>query len=169
MKFSTLEAVFRALEGHGVRFLVAGGVAVNAHGYRRLTHDLDLVLAMDRPNILAAFAALSELGYRPQLPLKAEDVADEGTRASWIRDRNLQVLTLVSDEHPDTVVALFVQEPFDFEAEVKAARPAEVGPDLRVRFVTVGTLIRMKEGTGRPRDQDDVEHLRRIKDLEESR
>ena len=41
MKLRTLEAIFTALNDGGVRFLVAGGVAVNAHGYQRMTQDLE--------------------------------------------------------------------------------------------------------------------------------
>lgn len=33
MKLASIEAIVRALESAGVRYLVAGGVAVNAHGY----------------------------------------------------------------------------------------------------------------------------------------
>ncbi|MCH7891199.1 MAG: hypothetical protein IH921_06830 [Gemmatimonadetes bacterium] len=54
MKLRTLEAIFAVLNGGGVRYLVAGGVAVNAHGYQRMTQDLDLVLDLERNNVLTA-------------------------------------------------------------------------------------------------------------------
>ena len=44
MKLASYEAVIAALNDAGVRYLVAGGLAVNAHGYLRFTHDLDLVV-----------------------------------------------------------------------------------------------------------------------------
>ena len=37
MKLSTLETVFHSLNEAGARYLVAGGVAVNIHGYQRMT------------------------------------------------------------------------------------------------------------------------------------
>jgi predicted nucleotidyltransferase len=43
MKLSTLEEVARALDQARVRFILVGGIAVVAHGYGRLTRDLDLV------------------------------------------------------------------------------------------------------------------------------
>lgn len=46
MKFESIIAVFKALDDAGVRFLVAGGVAVNLHGYARMTQDLDLVVEL---------------------------------------------------------------------------------------------------------------------------
>ena len=43
MKLATFDAIVAALDGAGVRYLVAGGLAVNAHGYLRMTNDVDLV------------------------------------------------------------------------------------------------------------------------------
>lgn len=39
MTLDSLEQIFSALNGAGVRHLVAGGLAVNAHGYTRATHQ----------------------------------------------------------------------------------------------------------------------------------
>jgi len=164
VKFDTLEAIFRALASRGVRYLVAGGVAVNAHGYQRLTHDLDLVLHLAESNLREALRALTGLGYRPILPVAAEDFADPVLRRRWILERNLEVFSLVSDLHPDVTVDVFAEPPFEFDTEYAAAYSAEVAPQLPVRFVRLVTLIAMKEAVGRPRDLDDVEHLRRIQE-----
>ena len=56
MSSDSLKAVLAALVASGVRFLVVGGVAVVAHGFVRLTEDLDLVLRLDGPDPLAASA-----------------------------------------------------------------------------------------------------------------
>lgn len=162
MKFSTLELIFRALNHAGVRYLVAGGLAVNAHGYQRLTADLDMVIQLDRANILAAFEALSELGYRPIVPVTSEQFAKPEQRRQWIEQKGMQVLNLSSNAHPDTTVDVFVTEPFDFDREYAVALRAEIAPEIEVRFVSVPTLISMKDAAGRPRDRDDIEHLRWI-------
>ena len=41
MKLNSFVTVARALDEAGVRYLVAGGLAVNAHGYLRYTNDID--------------------------------------------------------------------------------------------------------------------------------
>lgn len=164
MKLATLEAVFRALNAAGVRYLVAGGVAVNAHGYQRLTHDLDLVIQLDPENVRTAMRALAGLGYRPVLPMSAEDFADRAQRRRWIEEKNLQVFSLTSDLHRDLTVDVFAEEPFDFVAEYSAAMVARVAHDLDVPFVRLPALIAMKEATGRARDRDDAEHLRQIQE-----
>lgn len=164
MRLRTLEAIFRALEAEEVRYLVIGGLAVNAHGYQRTTGDLVLVLFLSRENVLRALRALEGLGYGPVLPVDAEDFADPATRREWIEKKNLRVFSLASDEHPDTAVDILAEPPFPFEEEHARAAVAEVTPDLSAPFVRLSALIAMKEGSGRPRDRDDVEHLRRIRD-----
>lgn len=163
MKLSTLETIFRSLDRAGVRYLVAGGVAVNAHGYQRLTQDLDLVVDLSHPNLTAALRALAALDYRPLLPVSAESFADPRQRSRWIEERNLQVFSLVSDRFPGTTIDLFASEPFDFVTEHDAAMVAELAEGLEVRFVRLATLIAMKQATGRPRDRDDAEHLAEIR------
>ncbi|CAN5298812.1 hypothetical protein BH18GEM1_BH18GEM1_18800 [soil metagenome] len=162
MKVSSIEAIVAALARTEVRYLVAGGIAVNAHGYVRLTDDVDIVVHLDPTNLLRAWSALEELGYRPTVPVRAEDFADSATRQRWIREKGMQVLRLWSDLHRETPVDIFVAEPFDFETEYAHSYSAELSPGLTVPFVRLEALIRMKEQVGRPRDLDDVQHLRWI-------
>lgn len=162
MLLQTLEAVFRALNERNVRYLVAGGVAVNAYGYQRTTQDLDLVVELDRGNILRALDALTELGYRPVLPVEAEEFADSERRKEWHEERNVDVFSLTSDRHPETTVDLFVREPFDVDVVMGRARVVELAPGVEMPLVPIEILIRMKEEAGRPRDRDDVEKLRWI-------
>ncbi|MBI1864600.1 MAG: hypothetical protein HYR98_02505, partial [Nitrospirae bacterium] len=86
MKLASIEAIVRALNEAGVRYLVAGGLAVNAHGYLRFTKDADLVVQLMPDNIRRAFAALKTLGYKPLAPVTAQQFADRDTREGWIRD-----------------------------------------------------------------------------------
>lgn len=164
MKIASLEALARALEQAGVRYLIAGGLAVNAHGYLRLTYDVDIVVQLDRANVLAAFQALASLGYRPAIPVTAEQFADPQTRRQWVEQRRMQVLNFFSDRFRETSVDVFASEPFDFEKEQSAALSGEIAPGLRVRFVSIPTLIAMKEVANRPHDRDDIEHLRLLLD-----
>ena len=71
MKLATLEKIFTVLNAARVRYLIAGGIAVNIHGYQRMTGDLNLV-QLETTNLLNALQALSTLGYKPTLPVKAE-------------------------------------------------------------------------------------------------
>lgn len=162
MKLTTLEAIGRALERADVSYLVAGGVAVNAHGHQRLTHDLDLVLHLAPDNVRRALRALGDIGYQPMLPVDAEEFANPDRRREWMVERNMQVFSLVSEDHSETAIDLFVTEPFDYETEYREALVAEVAPGVEMRFVRLEALIEMKKVSGRPLDLDDVQHLRWI-------
>ncbi len=160
MRLNSFEAIITALNTANVRYLVAGGLAVNAHGYLRYTKDADLVIELLPENILAALHALGELGYRPAIPVKAEDFADRETRESRARDKGMKVFQLFSDSHPETPINIFVEHPFDFEQEYACALQEALVPGQNAFFVCLETLISMKQAVGRPRDLDDAEHLR---------
>src|SRR3972149_4071470 len=87
MKLESFEAIVGALQDAGVRYLVAGGLAVSAHGYLRFTKDVDLVVQLLPDNIKRAFHALDTLGYRPLVPIVAEQLADAETRAGWFSEK----------------------------------------------------------------------------------
>ena len=48
MEKRSVEAIIRALNAASARYLVAGGLAVVAHGYVRFTADVDLIRQTDR-------------------------------------------------------------------------------------------------------------------------
>ena len=147
MEVRSIEAIVRALNDAGVRYLIAGGVAVVAHGYVRYTADLDVILELSDANLRPAVTALAGLGYRPTAPVALEAFADGPTRAEWIRTKGLTVLSLHSAQHPQTVVDLFVEEPFDFAKAYAAAARMEVAAGLPATFVGLDDLL---ASSGRP-------------------
>lgn len=165
MKLGAFDSLVRALEQAGVRYLVAGGLAVNAHGYLRFTRDVDLVLQLARANVISAFGALELVGYRPLVPITAAQFADSAQREQWIRDKGMTVLNFWSDRHRETPIDVFVTEPFDFDEEYARALVKPLG-SVSVRFVSIPTLVRMKEAAGRPQDRIDIEYLRKLFDAE---
>lgn len=144
-----------------MRLVVVGGVAVVLHGHLRFTADLDLALALDRENVLAAISALKALGFRPRPPVKAEDFGDPGIRETWIREKNMTVFSLWSESFPGTDVDLFADPPIPFEdLEARAVRLA-LAP-LTVRVASIADLIVMKRKAGRPVDASDIAALEKI-------
>lgn len=160
MKLNSVEQIFQALNNADVQYLVVGGLAVNAHGYLRFTKDIDFVLHLVPDNIERAFSALKQLGYKPNVPVTSKQFADPEQRQSWIRDKGMQVLQLWSDEHKETTIDIFVNEPFPFGEEYDNALIKPLYGAIEVRFVTIPTLIRMKEVADREQDRVDIEHLR---------
>ena len=61
METGSVEEIVSSLNGAGARYLIAGGLAVVAHGYVRLTADLDIILDLDHPELRTWLAALGAL------------------------------------------------------------------------------------------------------------
>ena len=60
--FEILEGLYKSK----VRYLIADGLAVNLYGVPRVTQDIDIVIAMDRENVLKITSLLKEFSGRPQ-------------------------------------------------------------------------------------------------------
>jgi hypothetical protein len=167
VKIASLVAIAGVLRDADVRYLIVGGLAVAAHGYGRVTFDLDLVLQMQPENLRRAIAALESLGYRPTAPVPAAHFADARMRENWIREKNMVVFQMQSPRHAETPIDLFVTEPFDFDQEHEAALIGEIEPGLSARFIGIDALIRMKEAAGRDKDREDVRQLRLLQQDDE--
>lgn len=162
MKLKSLEAIFRALQEADARYLVVGGVAVIAHGYVRLTEDLDLVLDLSSDSLRRTLTALQSLGYRPIIPVSLLDFANPELRKDWTENRNMKVFNLVSDRYPDVVIDIFPKEPFVFDTEYAGGEWKDIAPNVRARVVSVPTLIALKTVANRHRDLDDIDRLRKL-------
>jgi hypothetical protein len=153
-----------ALNRSNARYLIVGGLAVVAHGFVRLTADIDVVLDLESPSLPDALSALAGLGYKPRAPVDLHDFADRSRRAVWVREKGLTVFSLFSPAHPATEIDLFVDSPFEFDAVYARAVRVEISPDVRATFVGVEDLIAMKKQAARPQDLLDVERLNAIRD-----
>jgi hypothetical protein len=162
---SSILSVVSALNAAKVRYLIVGGLAVVAHGYVRLTMDLDIVLAMDSDNVRRAVDALAALGYQPRVPVKAADLADPNIRSQWVNQKGMVVFSLISPRHERTPVDIFVTEPFEFDGEYPQAQWFEVGAGVKAPFVRLERLIDMKRRCARPQDILDVQYLQRSKEV----
>ena len=148
MEVRSIEAIVRALNGAKVKYLIVGGLAVVAHGYERLTNDVDLVISLKRQNIIRGLRALIDIGYNLKIPVTPEQFADP--RQLW------------SDVHRRTPVDVFVYEPFDFQREFPRALREPVFGKVPAFIVSYETLLQMKQSAGRGQDLVDIDKLRRL-------
>jgi hypothetical protein len=162
MEVRSVEAIVKALNEAGVNYFIVGGIAVNAHGYVRLTRDIDIAFALTPPNAAKGLNTLLDIGYRMSIPAKPEEFADPIRREDWRLNKRMIVLKLWSDEHRRTPVDVFVYEPFDFTTEAERASMLEVCPGVKAPVVSLPTLLEMKRAAGRPQDLIDIEELTRV-------
>ena len=162
MEVRSIEAIVKTLNDAGVKYLIVGGLAVNAHGFVRLTRDMDIVLQLKRPNILRALKVLAKAGFQLAIPEKPEVFADAKIRARWRREKNMITLKLWSDKHQRTPIDIFIYEPFDFAKELAKVHAQEIAPEIVAPVVSLKTLLRMKRAAGRPQDLEDIRELKSI-------
>ncbi|MGE3579167.1 MAG: hypothetical protein AB7I25_11975 [Vicinamibacterales bacterium] len=162
MERGSVTTIVQALNGAEVRYLIAGGLAVAAHGYVRFTADVDLLIALDADNVARALRVFEGLGYRPRVPVALQAFADPAQRAAWVRDRHMTVFSLFSPNHAATEIDVFVEAPVDFEAAWVARASMEVAPGVLAAFVGRADLLAMKRKAGRPLDLTDIDALEAV-------
>ncbi|MDH3808775.1 MAG: hypothetical protein OES29_09115 [Desulfuromonadales bacterium] len=144
-----------------MKYLVAGGIAVNLYGIERATADIDIVLKVDEKNLSKFVRVAKKLGLQPRLPLALDDLIDGEKRKSWIVDKDMVVYSLYDAKNPFFLLDIFVQEPFHFE-EVYEKRKKIEFENTVIPLVPIKALIAMKENSDRPQDKADVFYLKKI-------
>lgn len=149
MDFDVLIRVLRALEAHGVQYAVFGAVALNLHGFARMTEDLDVFVQADAGNVARLRAALTSVVADPAIAeITADDLGGDYPAVQYVPpDGSFQI---------DIVARLGEMDRFeDLETE---RVPVD---DFMVTVVTPEMLYRMKKDTVREKDRMDAEVLRR--------
>ncbi|MBI5407515.1 MAG: nucleotidyltransferase family protein [Nitrospirae bacterium] len=155
------EELFEKLNKSGIDYVVVGGVALVLHGVVRLTADLDLMVHLEESNLSKFVKIMNELGYRPKVPVKAEEFINTETRATWIREKNMKVFNFFHPESPINLVDVFVEEPLDYNL-IKSEAMNIMSGNVSIPVVSVKNLIKLKEISGRPQDIADIAALREI-------
>jgi len=153
-------ALLKTLVHHGVRFVVIGGIAGNAHGSTTATLDLDICYARDDENIASLATALGELevalrGADRGLPFRA----DERTLRSGL---NFTFITTHG-----SLDCLGDASGYTFEILALNAERADLGVEVLV--ASLDDLIRMKRAAGRLKDLVEVENLSKLREVREER
>jgi len=153
--------LFSHLNASHVRYLVAGGMAVNLYGIERATADIDMVLALNKENLDKFIDVAKALGLKPKIPVKLDDLSDSQKRKEWAETKNMTVFSLYDPRNSFLILDVFIEEPFDFE-KVYKLREKRNFENTTISVVPIKELITMKEKTGRPQDEADAFHLKKI-------
>jgi predicted nucleotidyltransferase len=153
--------LFKDMNEAGIDYLLVGGVAVNFYGIPRMTYDLDLMIALNPENILRLLSRLSDWGYRPRAPVNPNDLADEKTRAIWIREKNMRAFSFYHEKEAIGEIDVLIELPMPYEEFRERAKVFDV-EGIGVPVVSVQDLIDLKRRAGRQQDVSDVEHLNAV-------
>jgi predicted nucleotidyltransferase len=147
-------ALLAALHDGGVEFLVAGGVAVWAHGYVRMTIDVDVIPDPTASNLERLARVLRDLNAT------AVDQEGNSLPLEWGRPEGLAVgdyflrtdlgrLDLLNGARPDLKrYRRLAEAAIEFEIDGKS-----------FRAISRDDLIAMKRVAGRPKDLEDIAAL----------
>jgi len=147
--------VTKALDQARVPYALVGGFAVALHGAVRGTVDVDLVIRLRESDFLRTEKTLNALGLQSRLPVTASEVFR--FREEYVRNRNLRAWTFVNPSLPSEIVDVILTEVLADMSIMKITIQNQI-----VRVASIADLIRMKQGTGRPQDREDVKALKRL-------
>lgn len=150
--YESLRDIGKRLAEIGVPYAVLGGMALVAHGYRRTTEDVDILVTQD--GLERAHEKLVGLGYLPVFE-KSKNLRDTRT---GVRIELIAAGGYPGDGKPKPVA---FPDPDDVAVEIDG-----------VRYVNLPTLIQLKLASGmtnpgRLRDLADVQEMIRTLKLSE--
>ena len=144
----TMRRVVKRLEKAGISYALMGGMAVNAHRYRRVTNDVDILLTSEG---LAEFRRRFVPMNYEQLSQRTRRFVDKAT------DVTLDVL----------VTGLFPGS--GKPGPIAFPDPKAVSQVINdIHFIDLRSLVQLKLAARRYRDFGDVVELIRFNDLDES-
>ena len=155
MDFEKFLELMRAIEQHGVEYVLVGGIALGVHGLVRATEDIDLFVRPEPDNVERLKRALRSIWDDPEIErISAEDLAGEYPTVRYVPPGENPVIDFIAR----------LGSEFRFE-DLEAQTVMFEG--VQVRVATPRTLFRMKKGTIRPIDRADAHALREKFGLEE--
>lgn len=146
------DALFKALAGGSVDFILVGGVAASLHGSSRLTEDIDVVYARTRDNIERLVTALRP--HRPYLrgapaglPFQWDvDAVEHGLNFTLTTD--LGDLDLLGEIAGGGTYAGLIEDSIVVELF-----------GIECRCLGLRRLIEVKRAAGRPKDLEAIAEL----------
>ena len=135
-----------------IRFILVGGLAVNAWGYMRGTQDVDVVPDPDPENLAKLDELLRELGGKVDVGGR---LLDSNAISTFLRTGDR---TFVRTELGQVDVLQGLPQVPRYKELEKQAKQIDID-GLPVRVCSLEHLLEMKRASDRARDHDDVQQL----------
>jgi len=152
--------LLKYLHEQEVEYIIVGGWAVNAHGFIRVTKDLDIVPNPAEKNLEKLAEMLRDLNatvldtgdFKPEEvpadPTRAADLAMGGNFCLLTDIGRLDVMQWLSGVETDDLYAEFDRDTVEGNLD-----------GISVRVCGLEHLLAMKRAAGRPQDLKDLEQL----------
>lgn len=149
--------VFKALNKEKIKYLVIGGMAVNLHGFTRMTLDLDLIISLDELNRAKFYKIMKYLNYKTKKQKLAENLLLHSNNP-----QKTKVVTFFRDEFE--LIDVFVENPVNFDKAYKNKKIFKYNK-ISIPTLPLNLLIDMKRKIGRERDLIDAGYLEEIRKI----
>lgn len=143
------EKLLADLATNDVAFIVVGGLAVAFCGYVRATEDVDILIDASTPNVTRLLTTLENFGDGAAAELSPSDFTMEEGAIRIVESFPLDVFTQMSG--------------YTYENLIPKTTLRDVNGG-QIRHLNPEGLILLKKDSLRPKDQIDVEALRRLRE-----
>lgn len=151
-----IDAFITLAKKHEVLMLMVGGGAVNFHGFKRHSADVDFWIEPNRENFMRLIKVFKDLGY------EIEDFPD----AVKNRQQNISVKFSPVTLNLELITNFSVNKSFA-EANSDSIEASKTeNPEIKWRVLNLDDLITSKVKSGRPKDLLDIQELKRINEIE---
>ena len=157
---TTYEVIFKKLREKNIQYMIIGGVAVNLYGVPRATGDIDLMLAMDKDNLLKFIEVARDVRLAPKAPVRPEELADPIKVKEWRDNKNMKVFSFIHPDNPYITVDIMTENYLPF-AETYARKKLLKAWGTEVSVIGFEDLIKLKQISGRDQDLSDIEALKK--------
>ena len=153
MELSGYASFIDAANARGLRMLMVGGGAVNWHGYKRHSADVDFWIERTPENLERLRLTINDLGYEvPELPPTVKDGLQNVSLKFSPVDLDVECITRFS-------VGRSFAEAHD--SSIRVTHP--VHADTFWRVLAYEDLVTSKVKAGRPKDLLDIAELTRLR------
>ena len=138
----------QSLNNSNVQYILVGGYSVILHGYSRTTGDMDIWVKKDEENYNKLVMAFQEF----KMPLF------DMTKENFMNNMSIDVFTF--GQAPVSIDLMTNVKGLTFNDSYANSQIYEL-EDLNIRVINYDDLIKAKQASGRPRDLDDIEKLKK--------
>lgn len=139
----------KALNENEVEYILVGGYAVILHGYNRTTGDMDIWVNRTIDNYRRLVSAFRDFG------MPTFDMTEE----NFLLNEDIDVFSF--GVPPVSIDLMTKTKGLEFEGCFENAEQVDL-EGLTIKVLHLDDLIKAKNASNRPKDQDDIENLSSI-------
>jgi hypothetical protein len=145
--YSDFEEFIELLNKHSVKYLVVGGYVVSFYTFPRNTGDIDIFIEATEDNARKIITVLDEFGFG-YLNMSIDDLL-----------KSEQIIQLGNS--PVRIDLITSIDGVEFDEAYKNKSVIKLGEVKNVSIISLNDLLKNKTVTGRPKDIQDAEQLKK--------